>query len=54
MTEERYAAKLAEVDDLINNPDMPLCPARIRQLMKEISEHAETEVNSARRPVTAA
>jgi hypothetical protein len=26
----------------MNNPDTPLCPARIWQLMEEISEHAET------------
>ena len=29
MTEESYEQKLAEVDDLINHPDMPLCPSRI-------------------------
>ena len=52
MTEERHAAKLAEVDDLINNPDMPLCPARIWQLMEEISvagDHGVADVPAKNR-----
>jgi hypothetical protein len=49
MIEERYEQKLAEVDDLINDPDMPLCPARIWQLMEEISGHAEADADHDRR-----
>jgi hypothetical protein len=39
VTDENYERKLAELDDLINDPNMPLCPARIWQLMGEISGH---------------
>jgi hypothetical protein len=39
MTDESYERKLAELDDLINDPNMPLCPSRIWQLMGEISRH---------------
>ena len=53
MTEGRYTEKLSEVDHLINDPSMPLCPARIWQLMEEISGHAETEVDHERRPLAA-
>ena len=54
MTEGRYTEKLAEVDHLINDPSMPLCPTRIWQLMEEISRHAEkTEVHLERRPLAA-
>jgi len=37
---EGYERKLVELDDLINDPCIPLCPARIWQLAEEISEHA--------------
>jgi hypothetical protein len=39
MTDEAYEQKLAELDDLINDPGTPLCPSRIWQLMGEISGH---------------
>jgi hypothetical protein len=35
MTEESYEQKLAEVDNFINDPNRPLCPARIWQLVGE-------------------
>ena len=40
MTDENYERKLAELDDLINNPNMPLSPSRIWQILGEISGHA--------------
>jgi hypothetical protein len=55
MTDESYERKLAELDDLINDPNLPLCPARIWQLMGEISGHAGqmTNQDQGRRPVAA-
>ena len=53
MTDESYEQKLAELDDLINNPNVPLCPARIWQLMGEISGHVGlmTNLDQERQPV---
>jgi hypothetical protein len=54
MTDENYDRKLAELDSLINDPNMPLSPARIWQLIGEISGHAgRTNVEQERRPVAA-
>ena len=55
MTNESYERKLAELDDLINDPNMPLYPARIWQLMGEISGHVSqvTSTDLQRRPVAA-
>jgi hypothetical protein len=55
MTDERYEQRLAELDNLINDPTTPLCPARIWQLMDEISGHAGPVTNGdpERRPITA-
>jgi hypothetical protein len=39
VNDESYEQKLAELDDLINDPTLPLCPARIWQLIGEISGH---------------
>ena len=46
MTDEAYEQKLAELDDLINDPGMPLCPSRIWQLMGEISRHGAHLTNA--------
>jgi hypothetical protein len=55
MTDESYEQKLAELDDLINDPNTPLCPARIWQLMGEISGHVGpmTNLDQETRPVAA-
>jgi hypothetical protein len=55
MTHENYERKLAELDDLINDPNMPLCPSRIWALMGEISGHAGqmTSMDQERRSVPA-
>jgi len=55
MTNESYEQKLAELDDLINDPSMPFCPARIWQLTTEISGHVGqmTKTDRARRPMAA-
>jgi uncharacterized protein (UPF0147 family) len=55
VTDENYERKLAELDDLLNDPNMPLYPSRIWQLMGEISGHVR-QVASAdleRYPVAA-
>jgi hypothetical protein len=38
MTEEQYARKLNELDRLLNDPDVPMQPARIWSLLAELSE----------------
>ena len=38
MTEEQYARKLDELDRLLNDPDVPMQPARIWALLAELSE----------------
>lgn len=38
MTEEQYARKLDELDRLLNDPDVPMQPARIWSLLAELSE----------------
>jgi hypothetical protein len=55
MTDESYERKLAELDGLINDPNLPLCPARIWQLMGEISGHVGqmTNQDQVRRPAAA-
>jgi len=55
MTDENYERRLAELDDLINDPNMPLCPSRIWQLMGEISGHVGqmTSMDPERRAVAA-
>jgi hypothetical protein len=55
VTDENYERKLAELDDLINDPNMPLCPSRIWQLMGEISGHVSpvTSTDLERLPVAA-
>jgi hypothetical protein len=55
VTDENYERKLAELDDLINDPGMPLCPARIWQLMGEISGHVSqvTSTDQERWPIAA-
>lgn len=52
MTNESYERRLAELDDLINDPNLPLCAGRIWQLMGEISRHAPaTNLDQERLPV---
>lgn len=38
MTDDEYARKLAELDRLLNDPDVPMQPARIWSLLAEVSE----------------
>jgi len=38
MTDEDYARKLDELDRLLNDPDVPMQPARIWSLLGEISQ----------------
>lgn len=39
MTELDYEAKLAELDTLLNDPDVPMQPALVWSLLAEISHH---------------
>ena len=39
MTEADYQFKLAELDRLLNDPDVPIEPARIWSLLAEVSQH---------------
>ncbi len=38
MTETEYARKLDELDRLLNDPDVPIQPARVWSLLAEIAE----------------
>lgn len=40
MTETEYARKLDEVDRLLNDPDIPIDPARIWSLLADIAERS--------------
>jgi hypothetical protein len=55
MTSESYERKLAELDDLLNDPNVPFHPSRIWQLMAEISGQAGPvpTPDLRRRPVAA-
>lgn len=39
MSDQEYARKLAELDQLLNDPDVPMDPARIWALLAEVSGH---------------
>ena len=49
MSDEEYARKLDELDRLLNDPDVPIQPARIWSLLAEVSrpEIAETAARQA-------
>jgi hypothetical protein len=38
MTETEYTRKLDELDRLLNDPDVPIQPARVWSLLAEIAE----------------
>ncbi len=38
MTEAEYAGKLDELDRLLNDPDVPMKPARVWSLLAEIAQ----------------
>jgi len=48
MTDEDYLRKLGEVDRVLNNPDVPIQPALIWQLLAEISAHESRAGMTAR------
>ena len=39
MTDADYSEKLDELDRLLNDPDVPMEPARVWSLLAEISRH---------------
>ncbi len=47
MTDTDYTHKLDELDRLLNDPDVPMEPARVWSLLAELS-HPETSGNGAR------
>ena len=38
MTDAEYARKLAELDRLLNDPDVPMEPAKVWSLLAEIAQ----------------
>jgi hypothetical protein len=46
MTEAEYARKLAELDRLLNDPDVPMQPARVWALLAENAQHQLTDASS--------
>jgi len=38
MTQDDYARKLDELDHLLNDPDVPMDPARVWSLLADLSE----------------
>ncbi len=38
MTQDDYARKLDELDSLLNNPDVPMDPARVWSLLADLSQ----------------
>jgi hypothetical protein len=49
MTDAEYARKLDELDRLLNDPDVPMEPARVWSLLSEI---AQRDMALARAPQT--
>jgi hypothetical protein len=39
MTDDDYARKLNELDDLLNNPDVSWDPVQVWSLLEEVSRH---------------
>jgi hypothetical protein len=51
MTETEYESMLAELDRLLNDPEVPMQPARVWSLLAEISHHDVPGAASGSRPV---
>ena len=47
MTEADYARKLAELDRLLNDPDVPMQPARVWALLGEIARRDLADAGAA-------
>ena len=45
MSTIEYAAKLNEVERLLNDPDTPMEPARVWSLLAELSENAALQLD---------
>ena len=45
-----YQTKLEELDRLLNDPDVPMQPARVWSLLAEIKEYASPAVTRGTRP----
>lgn len=50
MTDDEYARKLDELDRLLNDPDVPMQPARIWSLLAELSERDLQTAPLSRKP----
>ena len=48
MTETEYARKLDELDRLLNDPDVPMEPAKVWSLLAEIAQRDIASHQSAR------
>jgi hypothetical protein len=48
MTDAEYARKLDELDRLLNDPDVPMEPAKVWSLLAEIAQRDLASENSGR------
>jgi hypothetical protein len=48
MTEAKHARELAELDRLLNDPDVPLQSARVWALLAEIAQRDHADAGAAR------
>jgi hypothetical protein len=51
MTETEYARKVGELDRLLNDPDVPMEPAKVWSLLAEIAQHDLADAGRPRGPV---
>ncbi len=47
MTEAEYTGKLAELDRLLNDPEVPMQPARVWALLAEIAQRDIAQAHAA-------
>ena len=47
MNEQDYTAKLCELDELLNGPDVPMQPERVWTLLAEVSQHDHVGIYAA-------
>ena len=50
MTDTEYARKLDELDRLLNDPDVPMEPAKVWSLLAEIAQRDGTAVRGGANP----
>jgi hypothetical protein len=53
MTQDEYAGKLEELDHLLNDPDVPMDPARVWSLLADLSAREMESGAQPRAPANA-